>query len=113
MPASQILDNLRGLKWTPGLQLSLYELYELGRYRSTCGRVARQTSPQNATSSPDRKNKTKSGTINARPVNKAVATGEITVYPVPVEDVPNTIGCPTLDGPLLLGPPAPVIFGYP
>jgi len=41
------------------------------------------------------------------------AAGEITVYPLPVEDVPNTIGCPTLDGPLLLGPSGPVIFGFP
>lgn len=47
------------------------------------------------------------------PASSSSPTGEITVYPLPVEEESSTMGCPTLDRPLIIGPPGPVIFGFP
>lgn len=139
------MNKLKRIKWTPHLRLSLSELYELGRYRSACGGGGTTTPAPAAQQRGHRKqfttnnyyngtrrgfrqninrghNNNNNGTIGRSrgptptlaPISPA---GELTVYPLPVEEeLPYTIGCPTLDDEgLLFGVPprprAPVIFG--
>ncbi|ODM97268.1 DBH-like monooxygenase protein 1 [Orchesella cincta] len=133
---SELENSLMKLNWTPRLRQSLYNLYKFGRYRSSCGTVPGQqkmnttigTTNINRSSSSIisfNRNQSNNGITKAgasssparpkpAPSSSSATPGEITVYPLPVEEIPYTMGCPTLGRPppVLLGPPGPVIFGF-
>ncbi|CAL8122548.1 unnamed protein product [Orchesella dallaii] len=134
--SEELVSSLMKLKWTPRLRRSLYNLYKFGRYRSSCGTTAGQqkiinnisnnvTTTSSSRISSFNRNQSNNGTIktgaslarakaNSAPSSSSAVGAEITVYPLPAEEIPYTMGCPTLGRPppVLLGPPGSVIFGF-